>query len=137
MTVGKQNSWLFQQNCFYFGGENYFQTSLWKDSEQLLLVCNSNAELLRLVVSTFDSKVASLRMMRKKKLIILKRLQKKVRHFFFFFFCFICLSLLTFELSNINWKCSENYKMLTERTYSSAVFKILLNIITICIFIEQ
>ena len=27
--------------------------------------------------------------------------------------------------------------MLTERTYDSAVFKIFLNIITICVFIEQ
>ena len=52
-------------------------------------------------------------------------------------FCFICLSLLTFELSNINWKCSENCNMLTKRTYDSAIFKIFLNIITICIVIEQ
>ena len=40
--------------------------------EMVLLVCNRNAELLRLVRVTFDSKVVSLRKMRKKNLIILK-----------------------------------------------------------------
>ena len=45
--------------------------------EQVSLVCKSNAELLRLVEATFDSKVASFKRMRKKNLIILKRLQKK------------------------------------------------------------
>ena len=44
---------------------------------------------------------------------------------------------MTFELSDINWKCSENCNMLTECTYDSAVFNIFLNIITTCIFIEQ
>ena len=78
--------------------------------EMVLLVSNRNAELLRLVGTTFNSKVAFLRRMRKKNLIILKSLQKKVCNFF----CFIFLSLLTFELSNINWKCSENCNMLTE-----------------------
>ena len=100
--------------------------------ENVLLVCNKNADLLRSVGATFDSKVAFLRRMRKKNLIILKDLQKKCCHFSFFF-----LSLLTFELSNISWKCSENCNMLTERIYDSAVFKIVLNIITICIFIAQ
>ena len=45
------------------------------------------------------------------------------------FFCFIYLALLTFELSNIYWKCLENCNMLTERNYDSVVFKIDLNII--------
>ena len=100
---------------------------------KVLLVCNRNAELLRLVRATFDSKLAFLRRMRKKNFIILKSLQKKSLPFF----CFIYVSLLTFELSNINWKCAENCNILTERTYDSAVFKVLLNIITICVFIEQ
>ena len=65
--------------------------------EKVLLVCNRNAELLRLVGVTIDSKVASPRRIRKKNLIFLKSLQKKK----FALFCFICLSL-TFELSNIN-----------------------------------
>ena len=51
-------------------------------------------------------------------------------------FCFICLSLLTLELSNINWKCSENYNMFTESTYDRAVVKIFLNITTTGFFIE-
>ena len=41
----------------------------------------------------------------------------------FFIFCFICLSLLTFKLSNINLKCSENCNVLTESPYVNAVFK--------------
>ena len=45
--------------------------------EKILLVFNRNAELLRLVEATFDSKVASLRRMRKKNFIILKSLQKR------------------------------------------------------------
>ena len=36
--------------------------------EKVLLVCNRNAELLRLVVETVGSKVAFLRRMRKKKI---------------------------------------------------------------------
>ena len=76
--------------------------------EKVLLVCNRNSELLRLVSATFDSR------MRKKKLIILISLHRKSVQFF----CFICLSLLTFELSNINWKYLENCNILTERTFS-------------------
>ena len=38
---------------------------------------NRNAELLRLVEATFDSKMASLRRIRKKILLILQKLQKK------------------------------------------------------------
>ena len=92
--------------------------------ENVLLACNRNAELLRLVGAPYDSKAASLRRIRNKNLIILKRLQKKkkkIRHFL---------------LWNTNWKCSEN-NMLTERTYDSAVLKFFLNIITICVFIQQ
>ena len=98
--------------------------------EKFLLECNRNAKLLRLVGATFDSKVAFLRRMKKKHLVIPKILQKKS-------FVIFCLSLLSFELSNTNWKCTENCNMLTERTHDSAVFKIFLNIITICIIIEQ
>ena len=101
--------------------------------KSLTSVCNRNAELLRLVGATFDFKVASLRRMRKKNLIILKSLQKQSLPFFVLF----VLSLFTFELSNINWKCSHNCDMPTERTYDSAVFKIFLNITITCIFIEQ
>ena len=35
--------------------------------ENFLLICNRNAELLRLVRATFDCKVASLRKIRKEK----------------------------------------------------------------------
>ena len=55
-------------------------------------------------------------------------------HFLFFFNCFV---VLTFELSNINWKCSENIYMLTEHTYYSAVFEIFLNIITIYLLLNN
>ena len=55
--------------------------------EKVLLVCNKNAELLRLVGTTFDFKVAFLRSMRKKNFIILKSLQKKVYRCFVLFVC--------------------------------------------------
>ena len=42
--------------------------------EKVFLVCKKNADLLRLVGATFDSKVASLRRIRKENLIILKSL---------------------------------------------------------------
>ena len=48
--------------------------STWKN---VLVVWNKNAELLRLVGATFDSKVAFIRTMRKENLIILNSLQKK------------------------------------------------------------
>ena len=96
--------------------------------EKALLVFNRNAELLRLVGAIFEevSKVAFLRRMRKNNLINLKGLQKKVCHFLFYLFVVVDI-----------WVVSENCNMLTERTYDSAVFTIFLNIITICIFIEQ
>ena len=49
--------------------------------EKVLQVCNRNAELLRLIGTTFDFEVASLRRRRKKNLIILKSLS-----FLFYFF---------------------------------------------------
>ena len=84
--------------------------------ENILLICNRNAELLRLVGATFDSKVASLRSMEEKFDNSEKFGEKK-----FAIFCFICLSLLTFELSNINWKSSEKCNMFTERTYMTVL----------------
>ena len=91
--------------------------------EKDLLVYNRNAELLRLVGASFDSKVASFRRMRMKIL-------REVRLFF------ICLSLFIFELSNINWKYSEHIYMLTEHTHYSAVFEIFVNIITIYLLLN-
>ena len=57
--------------------------------EKILFVFNRNAELLRLVGATFDSKVASLRRVRKKNLIILRSLQKR-KLLLMAIFCFIC-----------------------------------------------
>ena len=97
----------------------------------MLLVCNRNAELLRFVGATFDC--AFSQKDEKEKIYNSEKFAEKK----FAIFCFICLSLLTLKLSNINWKCSENCNMLTERTDDSAVLKIFLNIITIYIIIEQ
>ena len=55
--------------------------------EKVLLMCNRNAELLRLVGGTFDSQVASLGRMNKKNWIILKSLQKNVCPVFVLFAC--------------------------------------------------
>ena len=60
--------------------------------EKVLLVCNRNAALLRLVGATFDSNV-SLGKMKKEEFDNSEK---------FAIFCFICLLLLTFELSNIS-----------------------------------
>ena len=80
--------------------------------EKVLLVCKRNAELLHLVGLTIAAILASLRR-RKINLIILKSLKEnKIAKF-----CFICLSLLTFEL-----KCSENFNMLIESIHDSDVF---------------
>ena len=97
--------------------------------EKVLLVCNKNVAINR---SNFWLQSGFPQKDEKEILIILKSLHKKV-----VIFCLICLSLLTLELSNLNWKCSEICNMLTERIYDSVVFKIFLNIITICIFIAQ
>ena len=53
--------------------------------KKVLLVCNRNAEQLRLVGATFNYKMASLRRFRKKNLIILKSLQKKCLPFIVLF----------------------------------------------------
>ena len=98
------------------------------ENNSALLVCNRNVDLLRLVGATLDSKIAFLRKMRKKNLIILKNLQKKILPVFILFVC---------RCWHLSWKCSENCNMVTERPYDSVVFKICLNIITICLFIEQ
>ena len=50
--------------------------------EKVLLVCNRNAELLRLVKANFNSKVAPLRRMRKKN----SKKLKKIRQFLFYMF---------------------------------------------------
>ena len=86
---------------------------------------------MRLVRETSDSKVASFRRMdEEEKFDNSVKFTEKSSPFF------VSLSLLTiFDLS-----CQisiENCNMVTERTYDSAVFKIFLNIIVICIFIEQ
>ena len=67
--------------------------------KKVLLVCNSNAELLRLAGAIFDFKVASLRRMRKKNFDNSEKFAEK--KFAIFFGLFVC-RLLTFELSNIN-----------------------------------
>ena len=92
LTNGKRNSWLLQWHCFYFGSENWYPKSLWKNGKQLnvekvLLVWNRNAELLRLVGATVDSKVVFVRRMRKNDLILLISLQKKSSQFFVLFVC--------------------------------------------------
>ena len=86
--------------------------------EKVLPVCNGNAELLRLVGGHFWFQSGLSQKNKEEKFE--KFAEKK-----FAIFCFICLLLLLFvELSNINWKCSENCNMLTERTYDRAVFEI-------------
>ena len=101
-------------------------------SEKILLERNMNAKLLRLVGATFDTNVASVRRMRKKNLIILESLQKNILPFFVLFVCRCWHWAVKSQL-----KCWGNYNMFTECTYDSVVFKIFLNMITICIFIEQ
>ena len=74
LTVGRQNSWLFQQKCFHFGENINFK----KDCEKM-----KNNSMLE----TFDSEVSSLRRMRKNKLIILNSLQKKSFPYLVLFVC--------------------------------------------------
>ena len=94
--------------------------------EKVILVCNSNAELLRLVASTFDFKLTFLTRMRKKKFDNYEKFAEKE----FAIFCFICLSFLTLELLNINWKRSENFNTLN-------VLLTVLYLKFFCIIIEQ
>ena len=62
--------------------------------EKVLLVCNKNAELLRLVGATFNFNTDSLRRMWQKNFINSEKFAEEKFT--------ILLSLLTFELSNIN-----------------------------------
>ena len=82
--------------------------------EKVLLVCNRNTELLRLVGATFDIKVASLRKMIKKNLVILESLQKKSWQFFVLFVC--CYWHLSCQISIESVrkivKCSLNVLMM-------------------------
>ena len=55
--------------------------------EKVLLVCNSYAELLRLVKATFGYKEASLKRIMKKHMIILKSFAEKTLPFFVLFVC--------------------------------------------------
>ena len=50
---------------------------------KLLLVCNRNAELLRLVETAFDSKDVSFRRLRKINLIIPQIINKQISYFMF------------------------------------------------------
>ena len=64
------------------------------------LVCNGNAELLRLVEATFDSKVAFLRRMRKKNLdkLIEKFVKRKVGNFLFYLFVVVDICVVKYQL---------------------------------------
>ena len=55
--------------------------------ENILLVCNRNAELLRLVLTTIDSKVASLRRMRTKNFDNSEKFAEKSLSFFVLLVC--------------------------------------------------
>ena len=66
--------------------------------EYVFLRCNKNAELLRLVEATFDSKVAFLKRMRKKNLIIRKSLQKKCGHFLFYLIVVVDICVVKYQL---------------------------------------
>ena len=66
--------------------------------EKVLLVCNRHVKLLRLVEATLASKMASLRRMMKEKFDNFEKFAEKKLAIFYF----ICLSLLTFEMSNIS-----------------------------------
>ena len=66
--------------------------------EKVSLVCNRNAELLRLVGATIDSNVVFLRRMRKENLIILKCLQKNVWHFLFYSYVVVDIWVVKYQL---------------------------------------
>ena len=126
---------MFQQHCFYLVANispkkvcDKFENN--STLQKLLPVCNRNSVLLQLVGATFDSKVASLRTMRKKNLIILKSLQKKSLPYFVLFVCRCWHLSCQISIESVR-------NMLNGLTYDSAVFKIFLNIITICIIIEH
>ena len=66
-------------------------TQCWKRSYQCT---HRNAELLRLVGATFDSKVPSFRRIRKKNLIILEVYRKKICYFLFYLFVVVDISVV-------------------------------------------
>ena len=79
LTAGKQNSYCFNNIVVILVAKNSSKKICEKMEnnstlEKVSLVCNRNAELLRLVGATFESKVVSVQRIRKKNLIILKRL---------------------------------------------------------------
>ena len=97
--------------------------SLWKKWKRIQMSLIETPVFAVGIGTAFDSKVISFRRMRKKHFIILQIINKEVNAIKTYPPFFLCLLL-----SNINWKS-------TERTYGSAVFKVLHNIITICVFI--
>ena len=97
-------------------------------------MCNRNAELLRLLGTTFDSKVPFVRTMIKKNLIILKSLQKKILAFFVSFVCRCWHLSCQISIESVRKIVIGSPNVLYT---DSAVFKIFLNIIAICVFIEQ
>ena len=106
LPAGKQNSWLFQKHCW----------------NRAVAVSRSN----------FWSPSGSLQKDKEEKFYNSEKFAERK----FAIFCFNCLSLMTFVLSNIHWKYSENCNILTKRTYDSAVFKIFLHFIIIEILYE-
>ena len=89
--------------------------------EKVLLGCNRNAELLRLVGATFDSKLGFLRRMRKKNVLVLKGLQNKSLTFFVLFVC----------------RCWHLVCQILIESFRKIVICSLNVLITICVFIEQ
>ena len=92
--------------------------------EKALLVCNRNAELLRLVEATFYSKVASLRrlMIRREKFDHSEKFAEKKAlaygHFLFYLFCH-CLHLsCQISIESVR----NTIYMLTEHTYDSVLY---------------
>ena len=110
----KQNSWLFQQTLFLFWWRKLVPKKLWKNGKQLNVGKGLTSVRLRLVVATFDSKVAYLRGMRKKNLIILSSLQKKSSQFFVLFVCHCWHLICQISIESIPNICN----MITERHHT-------------------
>ena len=90
LIAGKQNNWLFQQNCFFLVAKISSKKvcKIMENNstlEKALPACNRNAAMLRLVGASFDIKAASIKRMQ--NLIILKSLEKKSLSFFVLFVC--------------------------------------------------
>ena len=126
LTAGKQNSWLF-----LFWWRKLIRK---KEKEKVLPECNRNAELLRLVGATFDSKAAFRSRMRKSNLIILKSLQKKSLPFVVIFICRGWHLSCQISIESVRKIVICPLNILMAVLYLNFFF---LNIITICIFIEQ